>query len=137
MVVAEWSKASYLYSPSHHGFNSCHWQNFLTFYLFHYFHFTLFHLNSFFQKMSSTQFYKCTNKYCTNTYLDEEIRDWHSNRCRICPHCGIKNSRLDNLKRHVITCKSRMDLNEFKCDQCTKTFAHKTSMYRHKRSVHK
>ena len=84
-------------------------------------------------------YYKCTNRYCNNRYFHKELRDWHSNRCKICPYCGIKQSRLDNLRRHVTTCtytQSRIALNEFKCDQCEKKFAHKTNMYRHKRRAH-
>ena len=79
-------------------------------------------------------FYKCTNRYCTNTYLEEKIRDWHSKRCTICPICGIKQSRLDNLKRHITTCTHKMELNHYTCDHCNKKFAHKTHMYRHRRS---
>ena len=52
----------------------------------------------------------------------------------LCPHCGDQKSRSDNLKRHIKSCEKRMMSNKFKCDKCNKKFAHKTSMYRHRKS---
>ena len=34
------------------------------------------------------------------------------------------------------SCQSRMMLNTFKCDKCSKQFAHETNMHRHKRRAH-
>ena len=83
--------------------------------------------------------------YCPNSYLHEDVRNWHLLRCKsrnkileefknlylTCTQCGKKATRYDNLQRHVKSCDTKSKLKKFDCPICPKKFAQKTNMYRH------